>query len=291
MLELDWICESQRTITNVYDYSEAAGFLNPLRCKPVQLISEPESEWVYAQSESALCKAPPFSETAVVIILSAGISPNPALISACQKNQVALARTSHTADEITRYLRKALKRLLSLHGTFHGVFLGVMNIGILVRGQSGVGKSEMALDLVQRGHQLVADDAVILQRQSDRLIGSSPEALKGYLEIRGLGIIHVEKMFGPSAVVDSYPLDLMIRLVAATSDEMQNVDRLSPSLQQVQMLGVEVPELTMQVAPGRNLSVLIEAAVRSHRLRQAGIDTSIEFQQHHERLMQEQRDD
>jgi HPr kinase/phosphorylase len=281
-----WIVPASRELTGVADFSEAAGYLNPLRNKPLQLISENESEWVYGQSETNLVQSPPFADTVVAIVMSAGVSANPALVSVCEKNKIGLLKTGATTDDLMAFLRSTLNRLLSVHATLHGVFLGVMNVGVLITGGSGVGKSEVALDLVQRGHQLVADDAVIFQRQNERLLGSCPELLRGYLEIRGLGIVHVEKMFGPSALLDVYPLDLIVRLESASDRQMQSIDRLSPSLQEKQVLGVAVEELTMLVAPGRNLAVLVEAAVRDYRLRLAGVNTSIDFIESHQRTLE-----
>ena len=144
------------------------------------------------------------------------------------------------------------------------------------------------MDLVQRGHQLVADDAVEIYRgEQSELFGECPEPLKGYVEIRGLGIINVLKMFGPSSVLDSYKLQLIIDLIDATNSEIRKVDRLAPSLRDWEMLGINVPCLTMLVAPGRNLSVLVEAAVRDHLLRMAGIDSSAEFISAHNQTIKE----
>jgi HPr kinase/phosphorylase len=161
-----------------------------------------------------------------------------------------------------------------------------MNTGVLITGASGVGKSEVALDLVQRGHQLVADDAVeIYRRDGAELVGECSPTLKGYVEIRGLGIINIDKMFGPASVLDFYPLQLIINLKDATNKEIRSLDRLQPSLNMVEILGIQVPRLSMLVAPGRNLAVLIEAATRDFLLRKSGIDSSLDFVNNHDRIM------
>ncbi|NKB78203.1 MAG: hypothetical protein GKR96_14510 [Gammaproteobacteria bacterium] len=188
--------------------------------------------------------------------------------------------------KVLDYLMSHLPKLIAFRNTKHGVFLAVMNIGVLITGSSGVGKSEVAMDLVQRGHQLIADDAVeIYRNEQDELIGECPAALKGYIEIRGLGIISILKMFGPSAVLDAYRLQLIIDLQDATDSEVRKVDRLSPSLEMRDILGVQIPCLTMLVAPGRNLSVLVEAAVRNHLLRMSGTDSGKDFLLQHEEIM------
>ena len=219
-------------------------------------------------------------------MLCRNCNPNPAVTAVCKNNDIALVKTGLESSEILDYLQSQLPKVIAIRGMQHGVFLAIMNVGVLITGASGVGKSEVAMDLVQRGHQLIADDAVeIFRGEQSNLIGECPQTLKGYIEIRGLGIINVLKMFGPSSVLDSHRLQLVIDLIDATNSEVRKVDRLAPSLREWEMLGINVPCLTMLVAPGRNLSVLVEAAVRDHLLRMDGIDSSAEFIRAHDQSM------
>ena len=286
--EVDWICSSTKRIHAQHHAIKLFGFLNPLRETPVCIVTENELEWLFSQTEQSLGASPAFDPDQVTILIFCdNCRPNPAVISVCRKHNIALARTLLTSNAILDYLQFHLSRVIAVRGIQHGVFLAVMNVGVLITGASGVGKSEVAMDLVQRGHQLVADDAVEIYRgEQGGLIGECPDSLKGYIEIRGLGIINILKMFGPSAVLDSCRLQLAIDLIDATNSEIRKVDRLAPSLKDWEILGVKVPCLTMLVAPGRNLSVLVEAAVRDHLLRIDGIDSSAEFIRAHTRSLE-----
>jgi HPr kinase/phosphorylase len=277
--DVEWVCESDKIIQGQHHAIKLFGFLNPLRSASICLITETELEWVSGQNEQSLLTSPSFNADEVtLIILCANCIPSPAMVSVCQKYRIALAKTKLSSNQALDYLHSHLPKVVAVRGTQHGVFLAVMNVGVLITGASGVGKSEVAMDLVQRGHQLVADDAVELYRgEQGHLIGECPQALRGYIEIRGLGIISILKMFGPSSVLDSYRLQLVINLKDASNSEIQKVDRLAPSLRDWELLGINIPCLTMLVAPGRNLSVLVEAAVRGHLLRMSGIDSSSDF--------------
>ena len=285
--DVHWYEHSEKTIQSCYQQANIFGYLNPLRSTPIQLVDQKGIEWLYRTKVGDLRQSPCFnSPHSVATILCDGLSPNPNLSEICRDNDIALLRTSLDTSEVLDYLQGQLPRLLSPRCNKHGVFLAVMNTGVLITGASGVGKSEVALDLVQRGHQLVADDAVdIYRREGAELIGECSPTLKGYVEIRGLGIINIEKMFGPASVLDSYRLQLIINLKDATNKEIRSLDRLQPSLEKVEILGIKVPRLSMLVAPGRNLAVLVEAATRDHLLRMSGIDSSLNFISRHDNLM------
>ena len=285
---LDWVCSSTKRIHAQHHAIKLFGFLNPLRETPICIVTENELEWLFSQSEQSLGVSPVFDPERVTILLFCdNCRPNPAVISVCLKHNIALVRTPLSSSDVLDYLQSHLPRVIAVRGIQHGVFLAVMNVGVLVTGASGVGKSEVAMDLVQRGHQLIADDAVeVFRGEQGGLIGECPDSLKGYIEIRGLGIINILKMFGPSAVLDSGRLQLVIDLIDSTNSEIRKVNRLAPSLKDWEILGVKVPCLTMLVAPGRNLSVLVEAAVRDHLLRVDGIDSSAEFIKAHTRSLE-----
>ena len=290
--EIKWICSSTKRIQAQHHAIKLFGFLNPLRETPICIVTENELGWLFSQTEQSLRESSAFEPNRVTMFLFCeNTVPSPAVVSVCRKHDIALARTLLSSNDVLDYLQSHLPRVIAVRGIQHGVFLAVMNVGVLITGASGVGKSEVAMDLVQRGHQLIADDAVETFRgEQGGLIGECPDSLKGYIEIRGLGIINILKMFGPSAVLDTCRLQLVIDLIDATNSEIRKVDRLAPSLKDWEILGVKIPCLTMLVAPGRNLSVLVEAAVRDHLLRVDGIDSSAEFVRAHAKSLESRSD-
>ena len=156
----------------------------------------------------------------------------------------------------------------------HGVLVKVSGMGVLIRGDAGIGKSECALELIKRGHILVADDVVEIQRRRGHtLLGSCPPMLKHYMEVRGLGILDIELLFGVGAAMDSTQIELEVNLVAPNGE----IDRLGIEQQRSSILGVEINSLTIPVTPGRNLAVLIEVAALNQRLKGQGISSAKEF--------------
>jgi HPr kinase/phosphorylase len=173
-----------------------------------------------------------------------------------------------------------------------GVFMQVMGMGVLITGQSGVGKSELALELLTRGHALVADDAPEFSRTGDDSIhGRCPEVLRDFLEVRGLGVLNVRAMFGIQAVLQTKRLHLIITLEPMSAERISNLDRLRGERRRRPVLGVEIPETTLPVAPGRNLAVLVEAAARDHLLHRKGYDAAEDFIQRQMQQIGHPRDD
>lgn len=166
----------------------------------------------------------------------------------------------------------------------HGVLLDLYGLGVLLEGDSGIGKSECALDLISRGHRLVADDAVDVRRSADgKLTGVAPEMLRGMMEIRGLGILNIAEVYGVSALSDSAPVQLIVQL--EVWDESREVDRLGLDVRTIDILGVRVPLILLPVSPGRNLSTLVDAAVRVHLLRMRGRNAAHVFIEQHTSLL------
>ena len=162
--------------------------------------------------------------------------------------------------------------------TLHGVFIKVMQTGVLLAGASGVGKSELALELLNRGHRLIADDAPEFIRSPGGAIeGRCPEILRDFLEVRGLGVINVRAMFGDKAVVSHTELNIILQLKAMDAESLAKVDRLRASHDTFEVLDKMVSRITLPVAPGRNLAILVETAVRSHQLLLGGYDAAAEF--------------
>ena len=167
--------------------------------------------------------------------------------------------------------------------TLHGVFLEVFGLGILLMGNSGIGKSEIALGLISRGHRLIADDAVIVSVNLEQgLTGACPELLKDFLEVRGLGILNIKNMFGDTAVKEQAPLDLIIKFIDINSSVVIDSNRLLGIHGEQTILNIQIPEVTIPIGPGRNIAVLIESAVRNHKSKLKGYNAAEDFIQRQE---------
>lgn len=162
--------------------------------------------------------------------------------------------------------------------TLHGVFMEVIGIGVLISGQSGLGKSELALDLVSRGHGLIADDAPEFTRIAPETInGTCPKLLQNFLEVRGLGVLNIREMYGESAIKTNKHLELIIELLPPEMNIVESERRIRPSESKTNVLEVGIPTISLVVAPSRNLAVLVEAAVRNHLLAKSGYSASKDF--------------
>ena len=187
--------------------------------------------------------------------------------------------------ELIAYLSNAL----APRETRHGVLVNVFGTGLLITGDSGVGKSEAALELVKRGHQLVADDVVDIRRVDDRLIGESPELVRHFMEIRGIGIIDVSTMYGAGAILPSKHIDLVVHLELWKANK--EYDRLGMTDTVTEILGVPVPSLLLPIHPGRNIAVVLEVAARNLRLKQMGYNAANELTRRHMERFQHNLDD
>lgn len=219
-------------------------------------------------------------ETSAVVIVANNEEAAPDLLQESERAGMALLSSPLPSPQLIDDLQYHLARALAAHVTLHGVLIEVMSIGVFLTGQSGIGKSELALELLSRGHRLVADDAVEFSRVApDSVEGHCPELLCDFLEVRGLGILNVRKMFGETAIRREKKLHLIVRLEELTADMHTKIDRLQAERKTQTILGIDIPEVALYVAPGRNLAVLVEAATRSHILRLRGIDPLEEFMQ------------
>ena len=197
-------------------------------------------------------------------------------MEAAAASRTAVLSSSPPSEETIQHLRYFLGNYLAEKLTLHGVFMEVMGTGVLITGASSIGKSELALELLTRGHRLIADDAAEFARIApDVLNGTCPEMLRDFIEVRGLGILNVRAMFGASAIKHSRNLRLII--VLQEMGEAAAMDRLHGSRRMRTIMEVEIPEITLPVGPGRNLAVLVEAAVRNHILNIKGYDASQAF--------------
>lgn len=210
------------------------------------------------------------------ILIADGLLATDDLIEHCELNHVPLLSTTKPAAELIDLLRIYLGRRLAPTTTVHGVFMDVLGLGVLITGESGLGKSELALELISRGHGLVADDAVEFSRTSPNVVdGHCPALLQNMLEVRGLGLLNIRTIFGETSVRRKMKLKLIVHLVRATAQD--KFERLPLQDMTQEMLGCPIRKVTLQVAAGRNLAVLVEAAVRNTILQLRGIDTLNEF--------------
>lgn len=210
------------------------------------------------------------------LIFARGYEPMPECLAMAEKHDVTILQSFDTTSYLISSLITALKGYLAPRITRHGVLVEVYGEGILITGESGIGKSEAAIELVKRGHRLIADDAVEIKRISPTtLVGSAPEVLKHYVEIRGIGVINVAKLFGIGAVKDSTQIDLVINIVHWKDGEAY--DRLGLEEVHTDILDVQIPCLTIPVTPGRNLAVIFEVAAMNNRQKKMGCNSAEEF--------------
>ena len=223
-----------------------------------------------------------FRSQPVGVIFTTSMDVGADFIELAEKYGVPLMRTSTRTSEFMAALIAYLNVELGPRITRHGVLVEVYGEGILLLGDSGVGKSETAIELLKRGHRLIADDAVEIKKVSaTTLVGKAPEIIRHYVELRGVGIVDVRRLFGMGAVKESEKLDLVINLEEWDNSKMY--DRLGLDEQTTNILGIEVPSITLPVSSGRNLSVVIEVAAMNNRQKRMGYNTAKEF---NKRLME-----
>lgn len=257
--------------------ADLIGHLNLIHPKRIQILGVEEIDYYYKldlpRRQELLND---LIQEKVPAMIVAGTSQAPDdLIALCQRLNIPLLNTQRDAAELIDVLRVYLTKRLAPTILMHGVFLDVLGVGVLVTGESGLGKSELALELISRGHGLVADDAVELSRTAPNLIeGQCPPLLQNLLEVRGLGLLDICTIFGETSVRRKMTLKLIVHLLRSTPD---NFERLPLQQQSQTILDVEIKQVMLQVAAGRNLAVLVEAAVRNAILHLRGIDTMQEF--------------
>ncbi len=197
----------------------------------------------------------------------------PEIMSSAKKYNVPVFTTSHPTSSFMAAIIAYLNKNLAPRITRHGVLVEIYGEGVLILGESGVGKSETAIELVKRGHRLVADDAVEIKKVSAiSLVGTSPEVIRHFIELRGIGIIDVRRIFGIGAVKDSEKIDLVVKLEAW--DNTKQYDRLGLTTEKIEILGIEINSITVPVKPGRNLAVILEVAAMNNRQKRMGYNAA-----------------
>jgi len=283
-LALTWrVAQDSAAVVRREDAASAAliGHLNLTHPNYIQVLGAYEASLAatYDSEHHARFAARLFAATPVAVIVADGIEPLPGLEAGATAAKIPLFTTPRSAvaviEKLARYLGKSLADTVELHG----VFMDVLGVGVLVTGESGVGKSELGLELISRGHGLVADDVVEFRRvAATTLEGRCPPLLRDFIEVRGLGLLNVRTIFGQTAVRPKMKLKLIARLERPAAAGMRDAgERLPLSELSEHILGVTVRKVVIPVAAGRNLAVLLEAAVRNYILQLRGIDSMEEF--------------
>ncbi|MGN7399601.1 HPr(Ser) kinase/phosphatase [Cytobacillus praedii] len=257
---------------------ELAGYFNFYPAERIQLIGKTELTFTERLNDmdrqdrfERLC-----TDITPAIIISRGMEVPNDLLEASERESVPLLRTRQKTTRFSSLLTNYLESKLAPTTAVHGVLVDVYGIGVLITGKSGVGKSETALELVKRGHRLVADDCVeIRQEDENTLVGTSPELIEHLLEIRGLGIINVMTLFGAGAVRSYKRISVVMDL--ELWDQNKQYDRLGLDEEKMRIIDMDLPKLTIPVRPGRNLAVIIEVAAMNFRLKRMGVNAAEQF--------------
>ena len=222
-----------------------------------------------------------FSKKIPVLILCSDVEAKPAVLAAAEKYDVTVLRTEVDTSELVAQMLDTLRTALSPRTTIHAVLVQVFGEGLLITGGSGIGKSEVGLELIKRGHRLVADDAVEIRRMGHAsLVGSAPKMIRYLMELRGVGLIDVRRLFGVGAVIPRCHIDLVVNFENWV--EGKEYDRMGLEEHYTNILDVQVPIITVPVAPARNLAIILEVAAMNHREKNLGYNTALEFLKMHD---------
>jgi HPr kinase/phosphorylase len=255
-----------------------AGFHEYLQPGRILVFGESEVRYLDGLDRDTLLNvlAAAFTHDIPCVLVTGGWTPPPQLLAACERYHVPLLRTPTATPAAIAKINALLERLLAVRQVVHGVLMDILSLGVLIIGDSGIGKSECALDLVVRGHRLVADDTVEVRRRGETdLIGTCPELTRHHMEVRGLGVINIRDLFGVAATRLSKRMELVVQL--ERWDAAREYDRLGLDENAWELFGVKIPLVHMPVAPGRNLAILVEVAARNQLLRARGLNAAREL--------------
>ena len=258
---------------------QLAGFFEHFGEERIQVLGEMETTYLNRLSDTQRLKSLEqlFSYQFPCMVISRGLKPCDELMYCAKKYDKTVLSSKQRSTMIMNELSIYLNELLAPRVILHGELLDLYGVGVLMTGKSSVGKSETAIELIQRGHRLVADDAVCVKRVSDRLVGSSPALIRYMMEVRGIGVVDIRSLYGAGAVKISKVIDMVVNL--ETWDEEKEYDRLGSATASREILGLEIPLYTIPVKSGRNLAVILEVAARNHRLKGMGFDIVKELEQ------------
>jgi len=283
-LKMEWVAGraggSRRLTSETIQKPSLAliGHLNFVHPNRVQVLGCAEMDYLRNLSAEGLGHAVDnlFSTEIAAVVVANGETVPDAVIAAAERTATPLFTSPQPSPLLMRVLSHMMTQALAPSTILHGVFLEVSGLGVLITGDASVGKSELALELITRGHRLVADDALeVFAVSPDTLEGRCPTLLQDFMEVRGLGVLNIRRLFGETAVKSKKNLKLIIHLTPA--DGWRSLDRLDMRASNRAILGIEVPEVRIPVAVGRNLAVLVEVAVRNHILKLRGFNSAEEF--------------
>ena len=290
-LQLNWIAardsDRQLVLKETGNYgADVIGHLNLIHAERLQVIGQAEFDWANRVSPKRLTTqiAELIAENPPGMICADGLEVLPIILEACEASGTPLFTSPKPCSAVIDLLRIYLARRMADTTSVHGVFMDVLGMGVLITGDSGVGKSELALELISRGHGLVADDVVELARLAPTTLeGRCPGMLRDYLEVRGLGLLNIRTIFGETASRRKMKLKLIVHLQKPVAGA--DAPRLPLDAQTQEILGVAIRKVVVPVAAGRNLAVLLEAAVRNSILQLRGIDSMQDFIERQQRIM------
>lgn len=294
-LDLHWAAgrsDGSETMLSDRDISgrpSLAGFLNLIHSNRVQVLGREELQFLESldKQQRVATIAQVFDSNLLALVIGDKLEIPQDLLQAADKAGKPLFTSSKPGFELVSFLQYHISKVLARRCTLHGVFMEVFTIGVLISGDSGSGKSELALELLNRGHRLIADDAPEFTQISPEIIdGACPGALQDCLEVRGLGVLNVREMFGDAAIKLNKFLRLIIHLeVPEEASRSMQVDRLRGNASTQQVLDLDIPRIALPVLAGRNLAVIVEAAVRDFMLRMKGYDAASAFIERHSRIL------
>jgi len=264
------------------------GHLNFVHPNRVQVLGCAEMDYLRSLTSADMKQsiANLFSTDLAAVVVANGEVPPKALLQAADKHHVPLFTSPQQSPRLMDVLSHYLAQAVAESTSCHGVFMEVQGFGVMIKGEAAIGKSELALELITRGHRLVADDVVDFYRVApDRLEGRCPPLLQDFLEVRGLGILNIHELFGDNAIKPTKPLDLIVQLEMAETLAPKSLDRLKIKSQVEKILDVKIPKVFIPVAAGRNLAVLVEVAVRNHILLLRGVNSTRQLMQRQVREM------
>ena len=267
------------------------GHLNFVHPNRVQVLGCAEMDYLRSLSIIAMQQAISnlYSTDLAAVVIANGEKAPKELIAAANAHNTPLFTSPMQSPQLMDLLSHYLKQAVAETTNLHGVFMEVQGFGVLITGLPAIGKSELALELISRGHRLIADDIVDFYRISpERIEGRCPALLQDFLEVRGLGILNIRALFGDNAVKPTKPLDLIIQLELADLQKPQILDRLNVKMQHERVLEVDISKVVIPIAAGRNIAVLVEVAVRNHMLLLRGINATQQFSKRQKQMMQKE---
>ena len=280
--------ETKRIVT--YDVNrpamQLAGFYNYFDPERIQIIGRVESTYLDTLSDAdRLAAFERFMQFDIAaLVICHGVQPFPECLETAEKYDRTVFITPEDTSEFQAGLISSLRSHLAPRTTMHGVLVEIYGEGVLLTGDSGIGKSETALELIKRGHRLIADDAVEIKKVGrDRLVGDAPEMIRYYMELRGIGVVNVRRIYGIGAVKPESGIDLVVHL--EPWEEGKAYDRLGLTSESEVILGVEIPRVTIPVRPGRNLAVILELAAMNNRQKKLGYNAAEALAASHDALI------